>query len=636
MRVRAHCIALTAIGLIVSCTPAGPPASPAPGATGGTATLPPVPAADGPLRITVIYPLPDAQLTSSDSNFIFGAAGSGRATLRINGTPVQVAPNGAYLAFLPVPPDGRYLLEATKDGETARLERAVRVPAHTALSGVMIDEASVYPTGAFALPAGEPIEVGFRGTRGASASLRLPDGRRLPLVESAPPSGTDAAANFLVQGGMATSADNGVWYRGVMPAMPITARASPVARPALAALTAVGDAVVELTTGSDTVTVPLPLNVATLDPLPISAIVTAPPNAPHDWTARGRPSRAGPYHWFWPAGTRLRVDGESNGFFRARLAGDLSAWLPTGDVMIAAPGAPSPAAPIGAARFIARETSVDLQIPLAVQLPFAVDGDGRSLTIELYGATSETNFFQYGSLDPLLERAMWSQPADGVYRVSVQLAQPVWGYHAYYAEGALIVRIRRPPAIDATRPLAGLLIAVDAGHPPAGATGPTGLTEAEANLAISFRLQSLLVEAGARVLMTRTDAGPVELGSRPRMAADSNAHVLLSIHNNAFPDGVNPFANHGTSVYFYQPHSLDLAKHVQRGLLAELGTRDIGIGRADLALARPTWMPSALSETLFMMIPQQEAALRDPAAQERIARAHVRALEAFLRERAGR
>jgi N-acetylmuramoyl-L-alanine amidase len=89
-------------------------------------------------------------------------------------------------------------------------------------------------------------------------------------------------------------------------------------------------------------------------------------------------------------------------------------------------------------------------------------------------------------------------------------------------------------------------------------------------------------------------------------------------------------------VYYYQPHSVDLAMITLEELLEELGTRDIGIGRADLALVRPSWMPSILSETMFMMVPQQEAALRDPLVQERIARAHIDALERFLRSRATR
>jgi N-acetylmuramoyl-L-alanine amidase len=45
-------------------------------------------------------------------------------------------------------------------------------------------------------------------------------------------------------------------------------------------------------------------------------------------------------------------------------------------------------------------------------------------------------------------------------------------------------------------------------------------------------------------------------------------------------------------------------------------------------------MPSILSESAFMMIPQNEAALRDPAVLDRIAAAHLRGIEAFLRARA--
>src|SRR5690606_24616071 len=178
-----------------------------------------------------------------------------------------------------------------------------------------------------------------------------------------------------------------------------------------------------------------------------------------------------------------------------------------------------------------------------------------SLTLDVFGGISQVNFFQYGTLDPAIRRAVWSQPADSVYRVVVDLASPVWGYDVLFdGAGALVLRIRRPPAIDAERPFAGLRIAVDAGHPPAGAMGPTGFTEAEANLGIALQLQQQLEAAGAHVIMTRRDATPVDLGARPRMAADSNAHILVSVHNNAFPDGVNPFRNNGTSVYYFHPH----------------------------------------------------------------------------------
>jgi len=116
--------------------------------------------------------------------------------------------------------------------------------------------------------------------------------------------------------------------------------------------------------------------------------------------------------------------------------------------------------------------------------------------------------------------------------------------------------------------------------------------------------------------MTRTGAAPVELGARVRLADSLDAELLVSIHNNALPDGVNPFTNNGTSVFYNQPRSLPLARAIQRALVRRLGLRDLGVGRGDLALARPTWMPAVLCEGLFMTLPDQEAALRSREGQE--------------------
>jgi N-acetylmuramoyl-L-alanine amidase len=79
---------------------------------------------------------------------------------------------------------------------------------------------------------------------------------------------------------------------------------------------------------------------------------------------------------------------------------------------------------------------------------------------------------------------------------------------------------------------------------------------------------------------------------------------------------------------------VELAQDLDREISHELGTLDLGVGRADLALARPTWMPAVLTETMYLMVPQQEAALRNPAVQQRIAEAHLRGLLQFLRSRA--
>jgi N-acetylmuramoyl-L-alanine amidase len=197
-----------------------------------------------------------------------------------------------------------------------------------------------------------------------------------------------------------------------------------------------------------------------------------------------------------------------------------------------------------------------------------------------------------------------------------------------------VFEIRRPPPIDAGDPLRGRLIAVDAGHPPGGALGPTGFREAEANLGVALELARLLKAAGAQVLMTRTTDMPIDLWPRVHQAEQANADVLVSIHNNALPDGINPFVNNGTSVYYNHPRSVPLARAVQAALLRRLGLRDLGIGRGDLALVRGTWMPSILTEGLFMTLPDQEAALRSADGRHRYAQAVLDGLRDYLKESA--
>lgn len=496
---------------LAGCAP--PPAAPAP----RTGTLPPIPARSGPLRIDLVYPAEGAVLGASDSTFVFGNVGTGEATLTINGAPVEVAPNGAFLGFLPIPADGAYELVASAGAESDRLVRRVT------------------------LPAAPP-----------------------PAPPAPPPAAPDAPSE----------------------SAPRLAR--------VASLRADGTAIGTAVPGSGT-----------------------------------------PYHWFFPNGTLLRLTGEREGRYRVALTGRLSVWVDSAEVELLPPGTPLPEGSVGTVAAEPAGEHVDLRLATSERLPFRVDAGPDELTVTVYGAETRTNVLLHGRTDPLVRRMTWEQPADDEYRVRVELGEPLWGYHPYWDEdGSLVVRIRRAPRIDPGSPLRGVYVAVDAGHPPGGAIGPTRLTEAEANLAIARRLVPMLRERGARVLEIRPDTAAVALGDRAPMAADSGAHLLVSIHNDAFPDGVNPFENNGTHVFYNQAQSEELAREIQAELLGALGLRDLGISWRDLAVIRSTWMPSVLTESSFLMIPQQEAALRDPEVQERIARAHLRGIEAFLRGRA--
>jgi N-acetylmuramoyl-L-alanine amidase len=277
---------------------------------------------------------------------------------------------------------------------------------------------------------------------------------------------------------------------------------------------------------------------------------------------------------------------------------------------------------------------VRIRVPLSHRVPFKVNESDRSLTLRLYGALGDVNWIQYGAHDTLIRRVAWAQDDREEVTLTLELASSLWGYHAHWDRGDLILDVRRPPSLDHGGSLKGRLIAVDPGHPPGGATGPTGLREAEANLVISLEVKRLLEQEGARVFMTRTADVPLELWPRVDLAERAGAELLVSIHNNALPDGVNPLTNNGTSVYYNQPRSVPLARAVQAALVRRLGVRDLGIGRGDLAMVRTTWMPSVLTEGLFMIVPEQEAALRSPRGQRLYAEAVVEGIRRFLRERA--
>lgn len=514
--------------LLAACGAPRTSARPSPAAGG----LPPIPPVSGPLRIDLVYPGEGQTIGGAvDSTFVFGNVGTGGASLTINNAPVPVEPNGAFLAFLPVPASGRYELAATANGQTERLTRTVQRPAP---------------------PAAQP------------AAPATP----APVPAAAAP---------------ATASDTAV-------------QASPFPRTAVVRSTradqnAVGTAVA----GSGT-----------------------------------------PYQWFFPNTTRLSVVGQQGGQYRVQLTRDLSVWVDSSDVELLPAGTPAPTGAVGTVAATPRPDYIDIRLTTSQRLPFQVDPSERGLTVTVFGAETRTNIMLYGAEDPLLQRMEWEPTTDELYRLRVELSEPLWGYQPFWdAGGNLVIRVRRPPTLDAANPLRGLYLGIDAGHPPGGAIGPTRLTEAEATLAVTKQLIPMLRARGARVLEIRPDMSPVALGTRPQMATDSSVHLLVSVHFDAFGDGVNPFENHGTHVFYNQPQSLDLARTIQRELLQELGLRDLGISRRDLALVRPTWMPSVLTESAFMMIPRNEAALRDPRVIQRIAEAHLRGIEAFLRQRAG-
>ncbi|MEO5579406.1 MAG: N-acetylmuramoyl-L-alanine amidase [Gemmatimonadaceae bacterium] len=407
------------------------------------------------------------------------------------------------------------------------------------------------------------------------------------------------------------------------------------------------------TTGTDTVRLVLPVRIAPTPPtVPVAppADSTVPPPVARyatllgsalypsdtDRVVTGYAPTGGIQRWFLFPGTIVKVTETRGADAFVQLDSSQTIRIVTGDLdTLAASYRPVPRR-ARAFRLVPAASWTDVVIPISEKPAYVVRQSDSSLTLTVYGTTGpRTTPVTVKPAGDAYVTSVTASPIGQQLQYTIALRGPVFGYQPLFENGDFVFRVRRPPAIDSIAPLRGLTITVDPGHPPIGATGPTGLWEPEATLPVGLRLQTLLQEKGASVVMTRTAPEPVALNDRPALARRADSHALVSIHLNAVPDGVNPLRVEGTATYHYHPHSRALAEATQRGLVQELALRDNGVKRENFAVVRLTWMPSVLAEGAFIIVPEQEAALRTPEYQERYAKGLVTGLENYFRTLAG-
>ena len=552
----------------------------------------------------MVYPQPNQMLTTRDSNFVFGSTGSGAAQLTINGADVPVLANGAFFAWLPVPRDDalRYELRATKGDEVSTATVPIRVhplPVPLPDTGKLeVDRTSVVPSGEIGLRGDERVRVGVRAPENANVTLRTGDGTVHAMTHEGPSWSTEVDARDLSR------------------AATIVVRR--------------GRDTVELKTAA----------VTQMDATPhrYVSLLNADLDAANDTDEVSilRPSPDGTYKWFPFPGTILELTGVRGTSYRVRLDSRLEAWVDQKSAKMLDADAPRPQRMASNSRVIAHDGYSDLRIPVTGKPAYEVQENGDVLVLTLYGTTSNVDIVNFAPGDSVVRDVIWDQDSSDRIRFTIRLRRPAFGWLAMWDRGAFVLRMRRAPAVDARHPLAGRVIAVDPGHPPIGTTGPTGLYEGDAVLAVAEKLRTILEQRGATVVMTRTTADPVPLGDRPVTARRANAEAFVSVHLNAYPDGVNPLrARNGTNTYFFFDHAEPLARAVQHGLVSEIGLPDMGVNYDNLAVARQSWMPAVLCEGAFLIMPEQEAALRDEGFQRRYAKGIADGLEEYFRSLAG-
>ena len=213
-------------------------------------------------------------------------------------------------------------------------------------------------------------------------------------------------------------------------------------------------------------------------------------------------------------------------------------------------------------------------------------------------------------------------------------------------------------------------IVIDPGHggKDIGASGPGGLQEKEATLAIANKLAAALAsKLGTRVILTREDDSMVSLDQRTAVANQYKADLFLSVHVNAAPVK----GAHGSEVYFlsadasdelakkaaesenastsghadqqsdlklilwdlaqqeYLAESSRFAQSIQEEMNALAGIQNRGVKQAPFKVLVGATMPAALVEVAFISNPDEETKLRNQQFQNTVVDALTRAVQRY-------
>jgi N-acetylmuramoyl-L-alanine amidase len=276
-------------------------------------------------------------------------------------------------------------------------------------------------------------------------------------------------------------------------------------------------------------------------------------------------------------------------------------------------------------------------LTLSEKLPYSSElvVNPNAIAIDIYGATSNTNWISQTRFVKGIESITWKQVATDQYRIVIGLLHQHWGYDIDYVGNNLRIKIRRPPVISSSDSvLSGLTIAVDAGHggDNNGSIGATGLLEKDMNISMARYLETILTSKGAQVVLTRTENDVPPMLERIDKILRSGARLLVSIHCNSAGDASDPIALRGVSTYYRSLGFKPLADIMYDKMLA-LGLKQFGeMGSFNFSLNSLTQLPTVLVETAFLSHPEDELLLMDDGFRKKVAEQIAKGLEEFVKK----
>lgn len=166
-----------------------------------------------------------------------------------------------------------------------------------------------------------------------------------------------------------------------------------------------------------------------------------------------------------------------------------------------------------------------------------------------------------------------------------------------------------------------------------GAQSSNGTTEAETNLKIALKLQSLLETSGATVILTRSDENAIydidkntlrekkisDIHNRVKIGNESSADIFVSIHLNKIPES----QYYGWQCFFKQndENSTKLAKSIQANLneAIQKENKRVAMKLDSVYIMKHVEIPISIVECGFLSNPEEEKLLLQDDYQNRLA-----------------
>jgi len=171
------------------------------------------------------------------------------------------------------------------------------------------------------------------------------------------------------------------------------------------------------------------------------------------------------------------------------------------------------------------------------------------------------------------------------------------------------------------------------GKPDEGAESTRGTTEAETNLKIALKLQNLLEQSGATVILTRSDENAIydldsktlkqkkvsDIHNRVKIGNSAQADIFVSIHLNKIPEeqywGWQCFFKEGDE------SSIKLAKSIQESLNQTIQKQNhrVAMKLDTVYLMKHVEIPISIVECGFLSNPEEEKLLLEDEYQDKLA-----------------